>query len=271
MSFGRNANIWNCRTPEAEFTDEAIRALQGEQWAAPLLRKIKQSGGVLSAPLPLLLEVRIAYAFHQNGLRPEYEFATGSGAKSVDFRVQASPDWLIEVVSLTESDAVREATQQDGLFSSLALNSLSEDPRHSEEGEILRAMEHIADKAEKFPDPSSAAFHVILSDMRGYLLGMGDRGDYREIAYGTNTARPEQAHSWNGRPIFGLFDSANTRDSARMVQDRIHYLGFLTEKQYCKGEIENETCYIANPKFFETKQDAKASFPLKRTRAASVS
>jgi hypothetical protein len=87
MSFGRNANIWNCRTPEAEYTDEAIQALQGEQWAAPLLRKIKQSGGVLCAPLPLLLEGRIAYSFNQNGSRPEYEFARGSGSKSVYFLV----------------------------------------------------------------------------------------------------------------------------------------------------------------------------------------
>lgn len=257
---------------EAEFTDEAFQALQGEQWAAPLLRKIEQSGGVLSAPLPLLLEVRIAYAFHQNDLSPEYEFATGSGAKSVDFHVQTSPDWLIEVVSLRESNAVREATQQDGLLTSLALNSLSEDARHSEEGEILRAMEHIADKAAKFPDPGPATLHVILSDMRGYLLGMGDRGDYREIAYGTSAVRPEQAHYWDGRPILGLFDPSNARDSARLVQSRIHYVGFLTERRYCKGEIANRSCYLANPGFLATKEAAStqfASFPLKRNKVAS--
>jgi len=229
---------------EAEYTDEAFQALQGEQWAAPLVRKIEQSGGVLSAPLALLLEVRIAYAFHQNGLSPEYEFATGSGAKSVDFRVQASPGWLIEVVSLRESNAVREATRQEGMFTSLALNSSSEDPRYSEEGEILRAMEHIADKAAKFPEPGAGTFHVILTDTRGYLLGMGDPGDYREIAYGSNAVRPEQAHYWNGRPILGLFDPSNARNSARLVQGRIHYLGFLAERQYCKGEIENKTCYM---------------------------
>jgi len=73
---------------EAEYTGEAFQALQEEQWAAPLLRKIEQCGGIFSAPMPLLLEVRIAYAFHRSRLTPEYEFATGSGAKSVDFRVK---------------------------------------------------------------------------------------------------------------------------------------------------------------------------------------
>ncbi len=258
---------------EAEYTNEAFQALQGEQWAAPLLLKIEQSGGILSAQMPLRLEVRIAYAFHRRGLRPEYEFATGSGAKSVDFRVKGSPDWLIEVVSLMESDAVKDATAQHGLLTSVVLSSLSEDPRHSEEGEIVRAMERIADKAEKFPEPSPTAFHVILADMRGYLLGKGDRGDYREIAYGASAARPEQAHLWDGRPILGLFDSENKRRSARMVQSRIHYLGFLSEKEYSEGEIESKSWYVANPGFFARKHDAQtqfASFPLKRKRDANV-
>jgi hypothetical protein len=258
---------------EANYTDEALQVLGGEQWAAPLVRKIEQSGGIRGAALSLLLEARIAYAFCQIGAKPQYEFQAGVGGKSVDFRLKGSPEWLIEVVSLTESDAVREATQQDGLLTSLVLNSLSENPRHSEEGEMLRAMEHIADKAEKFPNPSPAAVHVVLADMRGYLVGMADRGDYREIAYGTERVRPEQAHYWNGRPILGLFEAQNTRDSARMVQSRIHYLGFLTENEYCKGEIENETTYVANPRFFATKQEAStqfASFPLRKIRVAGV-
>jgi len=85
---------------ETEYNHEAFKALQGEQWAAPLLRKIEQNGGILSAPMPLLLEIRIACAFQRNGIRPQYEFSAGSGTKSVDFHVHGSPEWLIEVVSL---------------------------------------------------------------------------------------------------------------------------------------------------------------------------
>ncbi len=252
---------------EAEYNHEAFKALQGEQWAAPLLRKIEQNGGILSAPMPLLLEIRIACAFQQNGIRPQYEFSAGSGTKSVDFHVHGSPEWLIEVVSLTESDSVKDATEDNGLFTSVVLSSLSDDPRHSEEGEILRAMEHIADKAEKFPEPSPGIFHAILTDTRGYAIGMADRGDYREIAYGTSAVPEEQAHYWNGRPILGLFDRANARNSARLVQERVHYLGFLNEKEYCTAEIEKIGYYLPNPNFFASNRDASAqfaSFPLRK-------
>lgn len=143
--------------------------------------------------MPLLLEIRIACAFQRNSIRPQYEFSAGSGTKSVDFHVHGFPEWLIEVVSLTESDAVKDATEDDGLFTSVVLSSLSDDPRHSEEGEILRAMEHIADKAEKFPEPSPGIFHVILTDNRGYAIGMADRGgpEYLRIIYGLEYLLPE--------------------------------------------------------------------------------
>jgi len=85
--------------------------------------------------MPLLLEIRIAYAFQQNGVEPQYKFATGSETKSVDFHVHGSPEWLIEVVSLRESDAIKDATLRDGLLTSVILNSLSADPKQSEEGD----------------------------------------------------------------------------------------------------------------------------------------
>lgn len=169
--------------------------------------------------------------------------------------------------SLRESNAVKKATEQNGILSSVLLSSLSEDPRQSEEGEIVRAMEHIADKAQKFPTPSPAARHVILTDMRGYLIKGGDHDDYREIAYGSSAVPPEHAHFWNGQAILGLFDEANSRNSARLVQERIHFLGFLNEKRYCKGEIQDIGYYLANPKFFKTSQEAAAAFdscPLKK-------
>jgi hypothetical protein len=119
--------------------------------------------------MPLLVEGRIAYTFHLLGLTPQYEYPAGSGTKSVDFLIQANPDWLIEVVSLRESNAVKEATQESGIL--------------SEEGEILRAMEHIADKAEKFPEPAPTALHVILVDTRGYLIGMGYLANPRLFAW----------------------------------------------------------------------------------------
>jgi len=245
---------------ETEYNHEAFQALQGEQWAAPLLRKIEQNGGIPSAPMPLLLEIRIAYAFQQNGVEPQYEFAAGSGTKSVDFHVHGSPEWLIEVVSLRESDAIKDATLRDGLLSSVILSSLSADPKQSEEGEVVRAMEHIADKAEKFPIPSPGAFHVILVDMRGYGIGMADHHDFREIAYGAAAVREECRHYWNGHPVAGVFDTRNARRSARLVQTRVHFLGFLKEKHYCKGEIERIGYYLPNPGLLSTDEEAATTF-----------
>jgi hypothetical protein len=117
-------------------------------------------------------------------------------------------------VSLRESNAVKDATEEKGIVSEVLLSSISDQPRQSEVGEILRAMEHISEKAQKFPTPAPTFLHVVLADTRGYLIGMGDRDDYREMAYGTNAVPPERAHDWRGIPIFGLFDTANTRTSA---------------------------------------------------------
>jgi hypothetical protein len=254
---------------EAKYTEEVLRALRGIPWASPLTRKVEQHGGVASAPMPLLLELRIAFALHQNGYSPEYEFRTGAGTKSVDFRIQGSLDWLVEVVSLTESDAIKDATQRAGLFSSVILSSLAADPRQSEEGEVVRAIEKIAIKAKKFPIPSPGVFHVILVDMRGYGIGMADRYDYQEIAYGAAAVREECQHYWDGRPVVGLFDRRNTTNSARLVQGRVHFLGFLKERQYCEGEIQGIGRYLHNPSFFSTNEEAAAqadSFPLRPGR-----
>jgi hypothetical protein len=237
------------------------QALQGEQWAAPLQRKIEQNGGISSAPMPLLLEIRIAYAFQQNSVEPQYEFAAGSGTKSngrkpnittklFDFHVHGSPEWLIEVVSLRESYAIKDATLRDGLLTFVILSSLSADPKQSEEGEVVRAMEHIADKAEKFPIPSPGAFHL-----------MADHHDFREIAYGAASAvREECRHYWNGHPVAGVFDTRNARRSARLVQTRVHFLGFLKEKHYCKGEIERIGYYLPNPGLLSTDEEAATTF-----------
>jgi hypothetical protein len=261
-------------TKEAEYSEEAIRALRSVHWAVPLIQRIDHAGGISSAVMPLLLEARVAYALLQLGMSPDYEYAPIAGAKTIDFRVKGDPEWLIEVFSLGESDAVKGATREEGSLSSVLLSSLSEDPRQSEEGEIIRAMERIADKALKFPSPSPTRRHVILTDMRGYLIKGGDHDDYREIAYGSRSVPPEHAHFWNDQPISGLFDKANIRKSAELVQQNIHFLGFLKEKDYQKGEIQEISFFLANPNLFSTKAEAVSSHstnPLRRNAKTDVS
>src|SRR5207253_2519349 len=109
----------------------------------------------------LMFEVRVAYALHRLGFSAEYEHQTGAGTKSADFRVRGDRDWLIELVSLGVTDAVKAATRQEGPLVSLDLNSNAKDRKQSEEGELIKAIERIADKATKFGRPSSA-MHMIL-------------------------------------------------------------------------------------------------------------
>jgi hypothetical protein len=209
--------------------------------------------------MPLLFEVRVASALHRLGIRVSYEHRTGSGQRSADFRVQGKPEWLIEAVRLGESDAMKAATKRSGNGFSLNLSSAAGDEKQSEEGEVIKAMERIAEKACKFPKPRGARFHVVLVDVRGYLDG-GDHDDYKEMAYGTGAPRPENRHWWRGEPVLGLFDLRNARHSARLVQQRVHLLGFIAERMFCEGEIQNIGFYLPNPGLLAGREAAAQAF-----------
>ena len=259
---------------EATYAKSAICALKRVRWAATLLRELDRDGGISAKAIPKLFEARIAYALHQCKVEVEYQ-SMGAGAKLVDFYVHGDPSWLIEAVSLRESAAIKRATRDQELFlpeggsrvnvSYLHLSSDAADEKCSEEGELLKAMERIALKARQFPDLSSMRFHVILTDMRGFLGHGGDRGDYRVIAYGSQDVQGDDTPLWRNQPILGLFDPRNNRDDARFVRQRVHFLGFVREQQYCEGEIQTEGYYLVNPALLLDDQARKTfrSYPLR--------
>jgi hypothetical protein len=123
----------------------------------------------------------------------------------------------------------------------------------------------------KFPIPAGA-MHVILIDMRGYLDGGGHKNAYRQIAYGGRDPivnREWVPESWQGpsgkrEPVNGLFEASNTRPAARLIQERIHFLGFINECKYREGEIRspnpNIMHYLANPHIFSTEAEAEEAF-----------
>ena len=82
---------------EREQDEKAIAVLQQVPWAQPLLRNLEQRGGVLQANMPLLFEVRYAYELHRRDCSAEYEYLTGVGDSSVDFRIPVTSDWLVEL------------------------------------------------------------------------------------------------------------------------------------------------------------------------------
>ena len=225
--------------------------------------------------MELLFEVRFAFELHQAGRTAKYEFKTGVGGSTVDFRVDGTPPWLVEVVSLRISDPVRNATREDGDWTEVLLSTNAADEKQSEEAELIRVQTRIGGKVfcrkkqrpHKFPTPEeSKALHMIVVDARG-LFG-SDTDDYDEIAYGHPALNPEErwkAHYWQGKPILGLFDPKNSQWAAELIQKRIHLLAFVCEKDYREGEIGERVYYCCNPHLLsdpQYQQRVRAELPL---------
>lgn len=233
-------------TPEEiDRTHRAVEALSAVSWAKRLLSRLDREGGIRPENMPLMFEVRYAHELLLAGCSASYEYATKVGDSSVDFRTDTSPAWLIELVSVRTSEATRRATKNVGALSETILTPTPDDPDRSEAGEIIRAQGKIAEKViagtapTKFPTVSKC-FHMIVIDMRGFLIYGGDFGDYCEIAYGAQAFQPHQfplLHWVSGRPIKGLFDPNNERPAARFIQERIHVLSFVSERSFYEGEI----------------------------------
>lgn len=251
---------------EAEYTKRAMDELQAVDWAKPLLSRVAAGGGLNSANMPLLFEVRYAYDLHLAGARADYEHATGVGDSCVDFRIHGDREWLVELVSLRETQALRrgirsEWLSKDLLVSESVLKTGGAD-QQSEEDDMITAMGKIGEKAflngkpSKFPVPTSAV-HMILVDTRGYLGTGGDWIDYWQIANGARALPPDEAwatHYWNNRPILGLFERVPEHPlrAAGVLQERVHFIGFIAEKEYRVGEIRDRACYRPNPHLLTT-------------------
>ncbi len=195
-------------TEEVVATIRAAEALADVDWAKPLLfhtakatNNLRIGLGDRAAGRPitedqrgLFFELRYAETLPLGRTTADYEANCGAGESMIDFRVHAKPAWLVELVSLRASDAVKAATKTDGAFPSLGLSSPQPDAPlnqqiQSEEAEIIKAQERIGEKAfqgtkpVKFPVPAGD-IHMIVVDARG-ICGVGaDKSDLRLIAYG---------------------------------------------------------------------------------------
>lgn len=243
------------RNDEYDFTLEAMDALQSVPWAAPLLHAAQARDLLNAENKPLMFEVRFAFELHCAGMIAEYEYPTGVGGSSVDFRVLGSPQWLIEIVSIRASDAVKRATRHSGIVHEFQMSTSDSNLRQRPEGELIRVEEKIGEKAQakdgsptKFPVPNRA-IHLILVDMRGYLDGGGHKNAYRQIAYGAGDPEVHKEWvpaSWQGpsgtrEPIKGLFEVGNPLPASQLVQERIHFLGFINERVCQQGGCECAT------------------------------
>jgi hypothetical protein len=225
--------------------------------------------------MPLMFEVRFAQELYRAGVTAQYEFAAGEGSSTVEFRLNTEPTWLIELVSVRTSDAARRATHEiTPLLSEQLLRATPDDPGRSEEGEIITAQQKIGEKAysrgrpTKFP-PLDGSVRLILTDIRGYLDEGGDHWDYYEMAYGWRglppTMRDYLTHFWQNRagqfePIKGLFEQDNPLMAAHYVQERIHFLGFVRERTFKEGEIQDWSLLLPNPQLLRSIEEQERTY-----------
>ena len=234
-----------------------MAALQDVVWAAPLIANIEASGGLSKARKAFLFELRFGYALHQAGCTPRYE-VPGEGASKLDFGFTADDiDWRVELMRLEETDAVRDATvisvdEHGSEFASLHLTSDADVPRQSIEAETLKAIQRICQKCEKngqahkFSLPQGKKANVLLVDFRTFLNG-GDKADRLLVAFGSGAVQDPYKLRWENKPIQGAFAAANSMKGCMQIRERVHFLGFVDEKQYGPASFTESIQFVANP------------------------
>ena len=281
------ANYLNMK--EWNYCDSLLKSLNNIPWIKPLIRRVEESGGITKKNKPLLFELRFAADLHHIGLSADYEYKTSINDYSVDFRIiKDNFSWLVELKSIQTSDAVKHATKYEGPYEETIL--VTGAGKQSGEEEIVRVQRKILEKVFekekhiKFPTVSDNVFSLILIDMRGYL-GAGEMlanaYDYREITYGI--AGLERNNRWmahyqkdrNGKkvPTIGLFGENNPLIKVSTLQERIHFLGFVAEKEFGPGKLLKQIYYLANPLLFNTndsKMEAYNKMPFRKEILNSV-
>jgi hypothetical protein len=282
-------------------TLRAAERLKTMNWAAGLLSQIKpildrlrvglndkdayRANPLVPSEMSFLFEIRFAAAIAAAGLSAEYEHSSGVGNSTVDFRVALDPPWLVELVSLHESDAFKAATWSDGVHQGYILHTDADDPKQSTEGEALKAQERIGAKVFerkrgpiKFPVPDGSAIHMVMVDARGFGGdGHGDAIDWRHIAHGQHGWNAAQVMRWTNTktgvrmPIRGLFEPECPLEAAQTLQARLHVIGFICERTFAETEIAADTVYLCNPSLFEDEAAANVTMSRWPLRAAEAS
>ena len=254
---------------EADFTKSVMNELADTPWAKPLVDDINATGGLTGGNKAKLFELRFGHSLQKAGMLPRYETA-GEGQSTLDYGfTSGGRDFLVEMMRLEETDAVQAATTiekfADGaVMVGRHLNTDAKDPRQSEEGETLKAVERICQKFEsggkphKFPAPG-AATHVLLVDFRTFLNG-GDEYDRVHVGLGGELV-PRETHRryWKGNLITGVFSPRTKLRGVAEARERLHFIGFVNEKSYETGAFGPAIQFIANPHLFQTLEDARAA------------
>ncbi len=276
-----NESFWDSLSDnEAHFSAAILDELADQPWARQLVANIKDNGGITRANKGRLFELRFAYSLHQKGTVPRYEIP-GEGNSTLDFGFTSMDQvWAVELMRLEETSAVQSATQvwvdEDGVTQgSLHLSTNADDPRQSTEGETIKAVERICQKCErdgrphKFPVPDGA-YHALLVDFRTFLDG-GDSADCIHVGLGGDYVKNETCRlRWKGELISGVFNLRTNVHGAEQARQRVHFIGFVNERDYGSGAFARATQFIANPQLLADADAARAAIATWPLQPATV-
>jgi hypothetical protein len=271
-------------------TSEILSALEPVAWARRLRQLIEEEARRASGERliePLLFEARFAIALHDAGVEARYEYSLGVGGSTVDFMLpgkSGQPGWLVELVSIRESEHVSAATVTTdlagGTLSELILRSDDPNVRQTPASELVRLIEKIGDKVfdrrtrmpTKFPEPNGEFFQMVLADTRGFEgIGAPDTSHLLHVVHGSQDPRiPDAFREHNpttGEAILGLFQPENNRPAALAARTRLHYLGFVNEQTFKRGELPAESRFFRNPQLLD--ESVLDSYPVHRAHGAT--
>jgi len=262
-------NFWDSLSKdEADFVQAIMDELRDLAWSAPILAGIRDNGGITQANKDRMFELRFGYALDCAAIAPQYEIP-GEAQSTIDFGFTNNGQrWRVEMVRLGETQAVKDATgssvDSDGIpWTGRVLSTNAADPKQSLEGETLKAVQRICQKCEfkghphKFPVPDGA-YHAILVDFRTFMNG-GDIHDRIHVALGADAVAQRYRLFWEKRPITGVFSKETKVRGAAQACERVHFLGFVSERAYKPGEFAAATQFIANPQLFADADAARAA------------
>lgn len=279
---GEVVGFWSSLTTrEAEFCEHAIAEFRNVGWAGALIGRIFELGGLSTATMSYLFELRFAYELHRAGVVAEYE-VPGEAGTTIDFGFTCeNTRFMVELLRLEETAAARAATTIDetGVLPHISryLSSAAEDSRQSEEGETLKAVERICQKLEHGGRPSKfpiagEAIHVLLVDMRNFLSGASDRHDFRHIAYGAGAVHALFRRFWNRQPISGVFSPETAVRGSVEARERLHILGLVNDTGFGDGSFSEGTHLFGNPALVPTKEVSRRlydAWPLTKSTGES--
>lgn len=256
---------WNFLTgSEADRSRACIEELTEANTASALTKAINKNGGVEAKNArPLLFEARFAVELLHKNITPHYEYPGGIDDDRIDFKFSDDPSWLVELVSIDETDVLSKMTTIENIAEEnapeiaarfLEIRSDAEDARHTGAWQMIKMQEKILckvrqnDLPHKFPPAEDNVVHSILISTKGYNGGSGaDIYDLNQLVFGIKYAHEVFNEWFKGQPVRGIFDETNDDPAAVLMQERIHCLIFVCEQEYGPGTMWKKAFVFWNP------------------------